>query len=281
MSLKAQHNFPFLPSKIASLIELAKQVTRVFGGLFANFEENKSKTRKTDLQLCVSATLARILPATLAANLIAKSKSHSAIVAPAPPPPGGVAIGIGPQLPPFGSGGFVKLRHVDKVQDQQQQHQEQGEQYKATADSSHSHFSNAQSSQEQEAQEGEAAQSLSQSQSRNPSALPAFLQGGLRRSLTQVMGPDQRTITVGSKAGSIADRLAALQKSGEDDWKKRISRRDEVDEICRENLVNVSAQVTPVTCETLWPANDAALLSPMNSLNGGSSSSNNSNSGLQ
>lgn len=83
----------------------------------------------------------------------------------------------------------------------------------------------------------------------------SFARGGLRRSLTQPLRhPDEDGDMI--SGGTIADRLAELQHSGNNEWKKRVPKNKPNDEILQlniktKNLYNVSRLFFRVSCHLL------------------------------
>ncbi|RZF39379.1 hypothetical protein LSTR_LSTR000900 [Laodelphax striatellus] len=103
-----------------------------------------------------------------------------------------------------------------------------------------------------------------------------MLSGGLRRCLTQPM-PPQACDQVDEPTMTIAQRLAALQKSGESDWRKRISRLsacedlpsiniNEAQEVLRQQLVSPPPPMVDLKAEATSNAASDRLSSRLDQL---------------
>lgn len=64
----------------------------------------------------------------------------------------------------------------------------------------------------------------------------------IKINLNQQMRPDQELSSI-AKNGSIAERLALLKNSGENNWKKRVTKKEVTDDIKRESAVTVSGVI--------------------------------------
>lgn len=56
------------------------------------------------------------------------------------------------------------------------------------------------------------------------------------------MRPENELSSI-AKNGSIAERMALLKNSGENNWKKRVAKKEENDDLKRESVVSVSLKL--------------------------------------